>query len=293
MDGICYGEVASSHSVEIALWQNEREENVLYVQESRCGLYTCCKSSAWVYQHRGSSKSFCNDSRLQHVFHQVIGGGAVGLAIARQLASRTGTSTILIERHGAVGTETSSRNSEVIHAGIYYGPDSLKTKLCLRGKHLLYDLCKAENIPYARTKKWIIAQDAQQFAEVEALHEFTKRIDVPTQFLSRKEIQDREPHVRAEAGVLESPTTGIVDSHAFMSYLEGSFDERGGDEVLHTVVTNIEGLGSGGDEGYAITTESKDGKGGKDIITYVGFLSERPSHCCRVQCYCAVKNSTS
>ena len=145
--------------------------------------------------------------------------------------------------------------------------DSLKTKLCLSGKHSLYDLCEAQNIPYSRTKKWVIAQDAQQFAELEALHEFTKRIDVPTRFLSRKEMQEREPDVRAEAGVLESPTTGIIDSHAFMSYLEGSFDERGGDEVLHTVVTNIEALGSGGDEGYAITTESKDGKGGEDTIT--------------------------
>jgi L-2-hydroxyglutarate oxidase LhgO len=175
----------------------------------------------------------------------------------------------LIERHGAVGTETSSRNSEVIHAGLYYGPDSLKTKLCLRGKHLLYDLCEAQKIPYSRTKKWIIAQDGQQFAELEALHAFAKRIDVPTQFLSRKEIQDQEPDVRAEAGVLESPTTGIIDSHAFMAYLEGSFDERGGDEILHTVVTKIEALGQqgDGDGGYAITTQSRDGKGGQDIIT--------------------------
>ncbi|OCT53707.1 NAD dehydrogenase [Cladophialophora carrionii] len=200
---------------------------------------------------------------------QVIGAGAVGLAIARQLASRTGTSTLLIERHGSVGTETSSRNSEVIHAGLYYGPDSLKTKLCLRGKHLLYDLCDAQNIPYSRTKKWIIAQDEQQFAELEALHAFAKRIDVPTQFLSRQEIQTQEPDVRAEAGVLESSTTGIIDSHAFMAYLEGSFDERGGDEILHTAVTKIEALGQGrdGDAGYAITTQSRDGKGGEDVIT--------------------------
>ncbi|OAG37874.1 hypothetical protein AYO21_07980 [Fonsecaea monophora] len=207
--------------------------------------------------------------------HAVIGAGAVGLAVARQLASRTGTSTILIERHGAVGTETSSRNSEVIHAGLYYGPNSLKTRLCIRGRQMLYELCEAQRIPYRRTKKWIIAQDGVQFAELEALHDFSRSIDVPTHFLSRADIESREPDVRAEAGVLESPTTGIVDSHALMAYLEGSFDERGGEEVLHTVVEKIEPLrsssigGDGGDSsaGYAITTRSRDGTGGEDTIT--------------------------
>ncbi|EXJ61467.1 uncharacterized protein A1O5_11783 [Cladophialophora psammophila CBS 110553] len=205
--------------------------------------------------------------------HAVIGAGAVGLAVARQLAARTGTSTILIERHGAVGTETSSRNSEVIHAGLYYGPDTLKTKLCIRGRQMLYALCEAQGIPFLRTKKWIIAQDAVQFAELEALHEFTRSIDVPTQFLPRSEITTQEPDVRAGAGVLESPTTGIVDSHALMAYLEGSFDERGGDQVLHTVVEKIEPLSSSNGKksaagsGYAITTRSRDGAGGQDTIT--------------------------
>ncbi|OAP59065.1 hypothetical protein AYL99_06363 [Fonsecaea erecta] len=209
--------------------------------------------------------------------HAVIGAGAVGLAVARQLASRTGTSTILIERHGAVGTETSSRNSEVIHAGLYYGPDTLKTKLCVHGRQMLYALCEAQGIPFRRTKKWIIAQDAVQLAELEALHAFTRTIDdVPTHFLSRRDIAAREPDVRAEAGVLESPTTGIIDSHAFMAYLEGAFDERGGQEVLHTVVENIEPLhssssssSSNGEDiaGYTITTRSRDGTGGQDTIT--------------------------
>ncbi|KAK5026503.1 hypothetical protein LTS07_007437 [Exophiala sideris] len=199
--------------------------------------------------------------------HAVIGGGVVGLAIARQLAARTGTSTILIERHGSVGQETSSRNSEVIHAGIYYGPTSLKTKLCIKGKHMLYDLCKANNIRHARTKKWILAQDAQQMSHLEDLNEFCKTIDVPMQFLSRKEIESQEPDVRAEAGVLESPTTGIVDSHALMAYLEGDLDERGGEQIMHTVVTALKRAGDESDAGYAITTMSRDGAGGEDTIT--------------------------
>ncbi|KAI1628809.1 FAD dependent oxidoreductase [Exophiala viscosa] len=200
--------------------------------------------------------------------HAVIGGGIVGLAIARQLAARTGTSTILIERHGQVGQETSSRNSEVIHAGIYYGSNTLKTKLCIKGKHMLYDLCEANNIPHARTKKWIMAQDAQQMSHLEDLHAFCKTIDVPMQFLSRKEISEQEPDVRAEAGVLESPTTGIVDSHALMAYLEGDLEERGGEQIMHTIVTALKRVNdSDAEAGYAITTTSRDGAGGEDTIT--------------------------
>ncbi|KIX06306.1 uncharacterized protein Z518_04281 [Rhinocladiella mackenziei CBS 650.93] len=220
-----------------------------------------------LYGRSMTRRQFSSSRALNTDFtHAVIGGGVVGLAIARQLASRTGTSTILIERHGAMGTETSSRNSEVIHAGLYYGPNSLKTALCVRGKHLLYELCTAQNIPHRKTKKWIVAQDAQQMDELERLHEFSKTIDVPTHFLSRREIEAGEPDVRAEAGVLESPTTGIVDSHALMTYLDGSLDERGGDSVLYTTVTKIEPL-SNGKQGYSITTRSRDGAGGEDVIT--------------------------
>jgi 2-hydroxyglutarate dehydrogenase len=70
---------------------------------------------------------------------------------------------VLIERHGHVGTETSSRNSEVIHAGLYYGADSLKTKLCIQGKNMMYELCDKYNIPYKRTSKWIVAQTNEQW----------------------------------------------------------------------------------------------------------------------------------
>jgi len=103
--------------------------------------------------------------------------------------------------------------------------------------------------------------------QLQRLHEFSRTIDVPTHFLSRDEISRQEPDVRAEAGVLESPTTGIIDSHAFMAYLEGSFEERGGEQVLNTVVTGIEKLKNGEGDGYAIRTRSRDGAGGEDTIT--------------------------
>ena len=188
---------------------------------------------------------------------QIIGAGAVGLSIARQLAAREGTSTLLIERHGSAGTETSSRNSEVIHAGLYYGPDTLKTDLCLRGKHMLYDLCRQKGIPYRNTRKWIIAQDQSQMSKLENLHTFAKETEVPTRFLSRDEIREREPDVRAEAGVLESESTGIVDSHSLMTFLEGDIQDRGGEAVFNTSVTRIEALDDG-KSGYRIYTRSRD-----------------------------------
>ncbi|KIV97958.1 hypothetical protein PV10_01653 [Exophiala mesophila] len=196
--------------------------------------------------------------------HAVIGGGAVGLAIARQLAKRSGTSTVLIEQHGTAGTETSSRNSEVIHAGLYYGPDSLKTQLCIRGKHLLYELAEKHQIPFRATKKWVLAQDAQQMEQLDLLHKFSKTIDVPTQFLTREQIATQEDDVRAEGGVLESPTTGIIDSHAYMTYLEGDLQELEGEVIYNTRVTGLEAIGPGGGDsgdgkhGYRISTRTRD-----------------------------------
>ena len=144
-----------------------------------------------------------------------------------------------------MGTETSSRNSEVIHAGIYYGPDSLKTELCLRGKQLMYELCEKEQIPYRNTKKWILAQDASQREELQKTHDFATSIGVPMRFISLSEAHDREPDVLAKEAVLESPTTGIVDSHAYMSYVESDFQTRSGDLVCHTSVESIEAIDSG------------------------------------------------
>ncbi|OAL64526.1 Vps52/Sac2 family protein [Trichophyton rubrum] len=189
---------------------------------------------------------------------EVIGAGVVGLAVARQLAAREGTSTILVERHSAVGTETSSRNSEVIHAGLYYGVDSLKTKLCIEGKEMLYELCEKQNIPHRNTKKWIVAQDEEQWKECLKVFLHAKEIGVPIRFVSAEEAKRREPDVRAEAGILESPTTGIVDAHSLMSYLHGNYEERGGDCVLLTEVYKVEPLSGGAYEVFTRSGERKD-----------------------------------
>ncbi|OOF97190.1 hypothetical protein ASPCADRAFT_206015 [Aspergillus carbonarius ITEM 5010] len=189
------------------------------------------------------------------VTHAVIGAGVVGLAVARQLAMKEGTSTILLERHAAPGTETSSRNSEVIHAGLYYGPDTLKTNLCIKGKELLYSLCKTHNIPHRNTKKWIVAQTPDQWAACLRVHEHAQRIGVPTRILGQEEARRREPEVQALGGVVESPTTGIVDIHSLMTYLQGDFEDRGGDCAFLTRVTGIEPV----EGGYSISAVSADG----------------------------------
>lgn len=170
---------------------------------------------------------------------------------------------MLIERHGAVGTETSSRNSEVIHAGIYYGRDSLKTRLCIRGKQQLYDLCEKYDIGHRRTGKWIVAQNDVQRASLERIHAFChNEIDVPTRWVSNQEIERDGEGVRAVAGALESPTTGIVDAHGLMVCLQGLFEDNGGVAALNSPVKAIRPLGTpSGSGGWEIDVE--DGSTGE------------------------------
>ncbi len=144
---------------------------------------------------------------------------------------------------------------QVIHAGLYYGPTSLKTKLCLKGKQMMYDLCEKQNIPYRNTKKWVLAQDSEQHESLTETHDFAKSIDVPIHFIPLSEAHTREPDVRVDYAVLESPSTGIVDSHSFLSYLESDFQSKGGDLACHTSVEAVEPIDSG-NGGWKIGTKS-------------------------------------
>jgi L-2-hydroxyglutarate oxidase LhgO len=155
---------------------------------------------------------------------------------------------VLIEKHGMVGSETSSRNSEVIHAGIYYGKDTLKTNLCIQGKKMLYDLCEKYEIPHWNCGKWIVAQNSEEMEALQGVYEHCKSIGVPMCFISKDEAQEREPAVRAEAGALESPTTGILDSHAYMQFLQGDFEDAGGVTALASPVSRIRAPIEGGSE---------------------------------------------
>jgi len=156
----------------------------------------------------------------------VVGAGLVGLACARELASR-GREVILLERHERFGVETSSRNSEVVHAGIYYPPGSLKATLCAEGNPALYAWCASHDVPHRRTGKVIVAAAAEEepkLAEILARAEASGvRSLVP---LSAAEVRRLEPHVTATAG-LWSPDTGIVDSHVLMASLLAEAEARG------------------------------------------------------------------
>ena len=148
----------------------------------------------------------------------VIGAGVVGLAIARALA-RADHDVVILEKNDHFGMETSARNSEVIHAGLYYPKDSLKARLCTRGKSLLYDFCESHGVPHKRIGKLIVGHGGQT-AQIEAIAQAGADNDVEVTRLSRAQIAALEPEVNADIGLL-SPTTGIIDSHQYMLALLG------------------------------------------------------------------------
>ncbi len=206
------------------------------------------------------------------VDHLVIGGGLVGLATAYTLAKRfPHKTTYLLERHPALATETSARNSEVIHAGLYYPPSSYKTQLCLRGRELLYDLCERNGIPHRNVQKLVVGgkESGAYLKELErhcnALpSSYTAGasstegdgpiplVAPPVRLLSRDEIQQLEPDLFASPSgssdadpvqhALLSTRTGIVDSHALVQFLHRQLDEEcdNAEVVLDTQVVRVD-----------------------------------------------------
>ena len=151
----------------------------------------------------------------------VIGAGVVGLAIARQLAG-AGHDVVILEKNDHFGMETSARNSEVIHAGIYYPKGSLKAKLCTRGKALLYEFCEEHGVPHRRIGKLIVGHAGQE-PQIAAIAQAASDNDVEVTPLARARIAALEPEVHADIGLL-SPSTGIIDSHQYMLALLGDLD---------------------------------------------------------------------
>ncbi len=166
----------------------------------------------------------------------VIGAGVIGLAVARRLA-RVGVEVIVLERAEMIGTETSSRNSEIVHAGIYYPTGSLKARTCVAGKHALYDYCAAHGIAHRRCGKIIVATDDSQVDELAALKERAAANGVgDLSWLTPDEVARMEPEVHCVAA-LHSPSTGIVDSHGLMLSFQGEAEERGTMIAYHAPVT--------------------------------------------------------
>ena len=163
----------------------------------------------------------------------VVGAGVVGLAVARALAL-AGREVVVLEACDAFGTQTSARNSEVIHAGIYYPAGSLKAALCVRGKQLLYEYCAERGLPHQRCGKLIVATDDAQVAQLQGIQAKAAANGV-TDLVLMDAAQARalEPHLQCLAA-LHSPSTGIVDSHALMLSLLGDLERTGGVLALNS-----------------------------------------------------------
>jgi len=202
---------------------------------------------------------------MERIQELVIGAGVVGLALARKLAL-AGREVVVLEAEDRIGTGISSRNSEVIHAGIYYPAGSLKARLCVAGNRALYAYCQARGVGHRRCGKLIVATDDDQ---VSALRELKGRAEAngvaDLRWLSAAEARDMEPRLRCTAALL-SPSTGIVDSHGLMRALRLDAEAAGATVVLKSPVL----AGRRTPEGLAFDV------GGDEPMT---FLAERATTC--------------
>lgn len=166
----------------------------------------------------------------------VIGAGVVGLACARALAM-SGRDVIVIEANYAIGMETSSRNSEVIHSGIYYPTNSLKASACVRGRDLLYEYCDIKDIGHNKIGKLIVATNEAELLEIQRLHEKGQANGVTDlELITQAQALALEPNISC-VGALWSPSTGIVDSHHVMLAMQGDLEDNGGMIAFNTTVS--------------------------------------------------------
>jgi L-2-hydroxyglutarate oxidase LhgO len=206
----------------------------------------------------------------------IIGAGVIGLAIAEKVSERY-NNVFLIEKHKSFGQETSSRNSEVIHAGIYYTRGSLKSRLCIEGKWLLYDYCKKYDIPFNNCGKLIVATSEEEIAVIEGIKQTAIKNGVADLlFLDREQIGELEPNIFA-LKALFSPSTGIVDSHLLMKRYETNAINNGCQIVYSSEVTGIQKISNG----YEITLLDSDKKSyrftTRVVVNSAGLTSDKVS----------------
>tara|TARA_Y100000994_G_scaffold17791_1_gene13178 strand:- start:225 stop:1349 length:1125 start_codon:yes stop_codon:yes gene_type:complete len=202
----------------------------------------------------------------------VIGAGVVGLAVARRLAM-TGLEVIVLEAAEAIGTETSSRNSEVIHAGIYYPKDSWKAQFCVAGKKALYRYCETHGVEHRNCGKFIVATNKEQISELERLKRAATENGVPDlEWRTPTEVSVEEPAVFC-VKALWSPSTGIIDSHGLMLSYQGDAEAAGAMIAFHAPVEGgiIEGDGVNLSIGGATPTTLK----AKFVINSAGLHAQR------------------
>ncbi|MBT3791278.1 MAG: NAD(P)/FAD-dependent oxidoreductase [Alphaproteobacteria bacterium] len=214
----------------------------------------------------------------------VVGAGVIGLAIARSLAKK-GREVIVLEAENDIGTGTSSRNSEVIHAGIYYQPGSLKAKLCVQGKEALYHYCEERGVEHKRLGKLIVASQDKDLATLEKLKRTAETNGIPDMvFLNGPEMKSLEPAL-AGVGALLSPSTGIVDSHGLMLAYQGEAEDLGMVIAFNSPFQSARSESNqfhievGGDTPLSLTANTlinSAGLGAQDIANNISGL--KPNH---------------
>ena len=191
---------------------------------------------------------------MEKVDITIIGAGIIGLAVSASV-SRPGRAVYILEKNMSFGQEASSRNSEVIHAGIYYPKTSLKAKTCVEGNRLIYEICQRGNILYKKAGKLIVAGEKEELRKLEHLLQNGQQNGISgLRILTAKEVKYMEPNIRALAA-LYSPDTGIVDSHNLMRHFFQKAKGRGAEFVFRTEVTQIRKQ----DRGFGVTVGDVDG----------------------------------
>lgn len=171
-----------------------------------------------------------------HIDCLIIGAGAVGLAIARQLSATQ--QVFVLEQHATLGSETSSRNSGVIHAGLYYPRHFLKSQLCIAGRERLYRYCQDYAIPHQRCGKLIVASDKHERNALKQLQQQAHQQGLNLPWLDKDQVHAQEPHLDVEAALL-SAQTGIIDSHAYMQQLQHDIEANDGSILTHHRVQTL------------------------------------------------------
>ncbi|MCK4307225.1 NAD(P)/FAD-dependent oxidoreductase [candidate division WOR-3 bacterium] len=181
---------------------------------------------------------------MEEIDIAIIGAGVVGLAIGAELA-QAGKEVYIFERNETFGQETSSRNSEVVHAGIYYPPGTLKAKTCVEGNALIYEICERYGIPYKKRGKLVVAISQDEMGELEELLERGKENGARNlKLISKSELKKLEPYVDGE-GAIHSPTSGVIDSHSLMRYFAGVVKSNKGWIVYKANVVGIDKTSNG------------------------------------------------
>lgn len=204
----------------------------------------------------------------------VIGAGVVGLACAAALA-RAGHEVLVLERHGATALETSSRNSGVIHAGLYYPTGTLKAELCVAGREALYERCRARGIAHKQTGKLVVASADAEIRALETLCARGTANGVPgLHLIDGAELARLEPRVRGRAALVV-PVTGIVDAHELASSYQAELESHGGSVVLHTRVSALERVS----DSWRVHAESLGGEravlAARAVVNAAGLGSDR------------------